>query len=44
MDLQVAMTALLDRFPALHLTVPEDHVRWKTGMAVRGPTALPVSW
>ena len=44
MDLQVAMTALLDRFPGLHLTVPEDQVRWKTGMAVRGPVALPVGW
>lgn len=44
MDLQVAMAALLDRFPGLHLTDPPDRVRWKAGMAVRGPVALPVGW
>ena len=44
MDLQVAMAALLDRFPGLHLTAAQDEVRWKTGMAVRGPIALPVGW
>jgi hypothetical protein len=42
--LQVALAALLDRLPGLHLAVPEDHVRWKIGMAVRGPLALPVGW
>ncbi len=44
MDLQVALTALLARFPGLRLALPEDHVQWKTGMAVRGPVTLPVSW
>jgi cytochrome P450 len=44
MDLQVALAALLDRFPALHLSAPPERLRWKTGMAVRGPIALPVGW
>ena len=44
MDLEVAMAALLDRFPRLHLARPSDHLRWKTGMAMRGPVALPVGW
>jgi cytochrome P450 len=44
MDLQIAMAALLDRFPGLYLAVPEDQLRWKAGMAVRSPTALPVAW
>lgn len=44
MDLQVALTALLDRFPGLHLAVPAAQVEWKAGMAVRGPAALPIGW
>jgi cytochrome P450 len=44
MELQVALSALLGRFPALRLAVPAADVAWKTGMAVRGPVALPVEW
>jgi cytochrome P450 len=44
MDLQVALATLLDRCPELGLAVPEDHLEWKTGMAVRGPIALPIAW
>jgi cytochrome P450 len=44
MDIQVALTALLDRFPGLRLAVAEDQLEWKTGQAVRGPVALPVAW
>ena len=44
MDLQVALTALLDCFPGLHLAVPEDQLKWKTGMAVRGPITQPIGW
>jgi cytochrome P450 len=44
MDIQVALAALLGRFPALHLEVAEDAVQWKSGMAVRGPVALPIGW
>lgn len=44
MDMQVALAALLDRLPGLHLAVPLSQVEWKTGMAVRGPIALPIGW
>jgi cytochrome P450 len=44
MDIQTALTALLERFPNLRLVVPEADVQWKTGMAVRGPVALPIAW
>jgi cytochrome P450 len=44
MDLRVALAALLDRCPELHFTVADDQVEWKSGMAVRGPVALPVGW
>ncbi|GAB2822644.1 cytochrome P450 [Lentzea nigeriaca] len=41
MDLQVALTAILDRFPGLRLA---GEPRWRTGMAMRGPLAMPVTW
>ncbi|GAA3671624.1 cytochrome P450 [Lentzea roselyniae] len=41
MDLQVALTAILERFPALRLA---GDVPWRTGMAMRGPLAMPVAW
>jgi cytochrome P450 len=44
MDLEVALTTLLQRCPNLHLAIPEDNLEWKTGMAVRGPLALPIGW
>jgi cytochrome P450 len=44
MDIQVALTALLNRLPELRLAVPEDDVEWKTGLAIRGPIALPITW
>jgi cytochrome P450 len=44
MDLQVGLDALLARFPTLRLAVPPAELAWKSGMAVRGPVALPVSW
>jgi cytochrome P450 len=44
MDLRVALAALLDRCPELYLAVADDQVEWKSGMAVRGPVALPVGW
>ncbi|WP_330257124.1 cytochrome P450 [Nocardia sp. NBC_00565] len=43
-ELQVALDSLLRRFPALRLAVPVEEVPWKTGLLVRGPKALPVSW
>ena len=44
MDIQTALTALLQRFPELRLAVPEADLQWKTGMAVRGPVTLPIAW
>ncbi|MFL6127122.1 cytochrome P450 [Actinophytocola sp.] len=43
-ELQVAMTALLTRFPALRLAVDPDQVQWHTDRLIRGVTALPVAW
>ncbi|MEV5374443.1 cytochrome P450 [Streptomyces nondiastaticus] len=44
MELQVAIGALLERFPALRLAVPAEEVRWNTGSIWRFPLALPVAW
>ncbi|MEU8549725.1 cytochrome P450 [Streptomyces roseoverticillatus] len=44
MELQVAIGALLARFPALRLAVPAEEVRWNTGSIWRFPLALPVAW
>lgn len=44
LDIQTALTALLQRFPDLRLAVPESDLQWKSGMAVRGPVALPIAW
>ncbi|MBB5913848.1 nocardicin N-oxygenase [Nocardia transvalensis] len=44
LELQIAIDALLQRFPSLRLAVPAEDVPWKTGLLVRGPKSLPVSW
>jgi cytochrome P450 len=44
MELQVALGALVRRFPGLELAVRSDELEWKTGLVVRGPVALPVRW
>ncbi|MBF6341375.1 cytochrome P450 [Nocardia abscessus] len=44
LELQVALGALLRRFPRLRLAVPMTEIPWKTGLMMRGPQALPVSW
>ncbi|WP_242642236.1 cytochrome P450 [Lentzea alba] len=41
MDVQVALTAILDRFPGLRLA---EEVKWRTGMAMRGPLAMMITW
>jgi cytochrome P450 len=43
MDIQIALATLLARFPDLRLAVPAVEVEWKSGMAVRGPVALPIA-
>jgi cytochrome P450 len=44
MDIQVALTALLNRLPGLRSAVPDEEIEWRAGMAMRGPVALPVTW
>jgi len=44
MQLLVAFTTVLTRFPTLALAVPAGDVRWKTGRVTRGPERLPVTW
>jgi cytochrome P450 len=44
MELQVAISTLLRRFPALELAVPVEEVEFKKGRLVRGLQALPVRW
>jgi len=44
LDIQIALTAMIDRLPDPRLAVAEDQLEWKTGMAVRGPIALPIAW
>jgi cytochrome P450 len=44
MDIQVGLSMLLARLPGLRLAVAEDELEWKTGLAIRGPLALPIAW
>ncbi|WP_299539268.1 cytochrome P450 [uncultured Streptomyces sp.] len=44
MELEVAFSTLLDRFPRLRLAVPPDEIRWNTTSIWRYPLALPVTW
>ncbi|MEV4844350.1 cytochrome P450 [Micromonospora matsumotoense] len=44
MELQVVLETLLAHTPGLRLAVPESALTWKSGLLVRGLTALPVSW
>ncbi|GGL32340.1 cytochrome P450 [Nocardia jinanensis] len=43
-ELQVALEALLERFPSLRLATPLDEIPWKSGLLVRGPKELLVQW
>lgn len=43
-ELQVALEALLERFPGLRLAAPVEEIPWKSGLLVRGPEKLLVAW
>ncbi|MEV0264334.1 cytochrome P450 [Streptomyces sp. NPDC050617] len=43
-ELEIALTALLTRFPTLRLDVPADQVPIKPGNTLQGLFALPVTW
>jgi cytochrome P450 len=44
MELRVALGALLTRLPGLRLAAGDDEIRWKRGLATRGPLRLPIAW
>ncbi|MEU6341076.1 cytochrome P450 [Streptomyces sp. NPDC046977] len=44
MELQVALASLLARLPGLRFADREESVVWKSGVALRGPEYLPVTW
>ncbi|MFI7103260.1 cytochrome P450 [Streptomyces sp. NPDC050161] len=44
LQLHIGLAALLARFPALRLAVPEDDLPWADKPAIRSPTSLPVAW
>ncbi|MCF3119039.1 cytochrome P450 [Streptomyces arenae] len=44
MELNVALTALLARFPALRSAADARDIAWRSGLQVRGPRRLPVRW
>ncbi|NEA56125.1 cytochrome P450 [Streptomyces sp. SID13666] len=44
METEIALIALLDRFPHLALDVPPDTLRWRPSMRARGLLALPVRY
>lgn len=44
MELQVALDALLTRFPGLRFATDPDELPWKTAMALRGLRSFPVAW
>ncbi len=43
-EMQVVLDRLTSRMPRLRLAVRPDELPWKTGVAVRGLTAMPVRW
>jgi cytochrome P450 len=44
MELQIALAALLTRFPGLRLAVPESELHFPSGLMMRALTELPVEW
>nr|ABI22127.1 cytochrome P450 hydroxylase [Streptomyces lavendulae] len=44
MEMVTALRSLLVRFPGLHQAVPDEELRWKAGVVLRGVEALPVAW
>lgn len=43
-ELQVALSSLLRRFPALSAAEPLDQLKWREGILVTGLTGFPVKW
>ncbi|GAA3355143.1 cytochrome P450 [Streptomyces antimycoticus] len=44
MEMEIALAALLRRFPGLRLDVPREQLRWRPSIRARGLISLPVAW
>ncbi|MBI0295151.1 cytochrome P450 [Streptomyces sp. PRKS01-29] len=44
METEIALAALLRRFPGLRLDVPRERLRWRPSIRARGLISLPVAW
>lgn len=44
LELQVALSALVDRFPTLDFAVPIDDITWTSDRDIYAPQRLPVTW
>lgn len=44
MEARIAIRSLLERCPGLVLDAHPAALTWRTGMLIRGPESLPVSW
>jgi nocardicin N-oxygenase len=44
LEMEVALSALFERFPGLRLAVPPEQLRWRHFAALGGLYELPVSW
>ncbi|MEU4779453.1 cytochrome P450 [Micromonospora sp. NPDC023633] len=44
LELRMGVAMLLEKLPGLRLAVPEEELRWRTDMYVRGLWELPLEW
>ena len=44
MEADVALRALLARFPSLDLAIASEGIQWRPALTRRGPVSLPVTW
>jgi cytochrome P450 len=44
LEARIAIRSLLERCPGLALDIDPAAISWRTGMLIRGPHTLPVSW
>jgi cytochrome P450 len=44
MEADVALRALLARFPSLDLAIAPEGIKWRPPLTTRGPVSLPVTW
>ncbi|WP_431682743.1 cytochrome P450 [Kitasatospora sp. KL5] len=43
-ELRIGLAALLERLPEIRLAEPDGRLRWREGVFIRGPEAVPVRW